>query len=115
MHPEVVFSLPSTILTVKEYAGLKDVVMIRHKRTKPVIFEKLMSKAQMTERPSAYLHELMSTASQVAVADELVCQEFIQALPPEIILVIAAVKNASLPELGRFADEIVSFLNPRMV
>ena len=62
--------------------------------------EKLKAKAQRTGRPSAYLHELMSTASKVSGGEKNVCHKFIQALPPEITLVIAAVKNAFLMELG---------------
>ena len=69
----------------------------------------------MTGKPSTYLHELMATASKIGMREELVRHKFIQALPTEITPVIAAVKNASVYELGTLADEIVSFLNKKYV
>ena len=81
--------------SLKKYTELKDAVMTRHERTKPKMFEKLMTSAQMTGRPSAYLHELMSTTSKVGVRDELIRHKFIQALPLEITLIIAAVGEFS--------------------
>ena len=61
------------------------------------MFEKLMTKVQMTGRSSAYRYDLMSTASRVGVGDELLRHKFIQTLLPEITPVIAAVKNAPPP------------------
>ena len=54
----------------------------------------------------------MAPASKVGVGDELVRYKFIQALPLEITPVIAAIKNASLIELGTLAGEIGPFLKP---
>ena len=115
LPPEVVSSLPSIILALKKYTGLKNAVITRHEKTKPEMSEKLMAKAQMMGKPSKYLHEFMSTASKVGVGDKLVSHKIIQALRPEITLVIAAVKNASLLKLGTLAGTIVPFLKPRMV
>ena len=46
------------------------------------MFVKLMAGAQMTGWPSAYLHELKSTANKVGAGDELIRRKFKQALAP---------------------------------
>ena len=115
MPPNIISSLLSTIVAAKKYIELKDAVLTRHEWTKPEMFKKLLTEKQMIGKPSAFLHELLSIANNVGVKDELICHKFIQALPSEVRLVIAAVKNATLIELGTLADEIMPFAKPKRV
>lgn len=69
---ELIASLLSTITVSRKYMELKETIMVQHKRTKPEMFAKLMAKTQLKGRMSAYLHELMVTASRVSVGDEFV-------------------------------------------
>ena len=45
------------------------------------MFARLIGDIQITGRLSTYLHELMATACEVGVGDELVRHKFIQAIP----------------------------------
>lgn len=113
--PEIIASLPSAIIASKKYTELKEAIMVRHERTKPEMFAKLMAKTQPTGRPSAYIHELMATANRVGVGNELVRHQFNQALPPRNNAGDNNSKKSPLIELGTLADEIQPFLKPCMV
>ena len=115
LPPDLISNLPTTTITSKSYTKLRDGIISMHEQSKPELFNRLIGATTMTGKPSTYLHELMATASKIGVGEELVRHKFIQALPTEITPVIAAVKNASVYELGTLADEIVPFLNQKYV
>ena len=84
-------------------------------KTKPELFEKLISKSIMTGRPSEFLVELRDVASKVGVGDELVRHKFIQSLPPAMSTVLAAQRDLTLSQMGKMADELVPLVQKSTV
>ena len=115
LPPDLISNRPTTIITSKSFTKLRESVISMHEQSKPELFNRLIGATTMTGKPSRYLKELMATASKIGVGEELMRHKFIQALPTEITPVIAAVKNASVYELGTLADEIVPFFNQKYV
>lgn len=111
LPPETVTRLSPTDLTGKNFNTLKTSVLALYERTKPEMFEKLISTTTMTGRPSLFLQEIMQVAAKLNVNDDLIRHKFIQALPSTISPVIAASKDLSLTQLGNLADELMPFTN----
>ncbi|KAK4291063.1 hypothetical protein Pmani_036082 [Petrolisthes manimaculis] len=107
LPPNVVGQLSSDTLNSRTFKTLKPEVIQLFERTKPELFEQLISTATMTGRPSAYLNELLSIASKVGVSDDLVRHKFTQAFPPTIGTVLAAQKELPLIQLGKLGDELL--------
>lgn len=57
----------------------------------------------------------MATANKVGMGEDFVRHHFTQALPPILASVIAAAINLTLGELGRFAEELILFMNRDMI
>ena len=77
-------------------------------RSKPELFESLMSSQTLTGRPSACLTALISTAHKVGVSDDFVRHKFLQSLPSNVAPVLATQSSLSLRQLGSLADELLS-------
>lgn len=87
-----------------------------HERTKPEMFANLISNTKITDRPSDYLRELLSTASKVTVGDKLVRHQSIQALLLTITpAAVVAAQILSLSELGTLAEEILPVIKTNLV
>ncbi|XP_045111053.1 uncharacterized protein LOC123504534 isoform X1 [Portunus trituberculatus] len=86
---------------------VKHEVIQLFERTKPELFEQLISTAAMTGRPSAYMNELLSIATKVGVCEDLVRHKFTQALPATIGTVLAAQKDLPLSRLAKLGDELI--------
>ena len=52
LSPGIISSLLPTIIAAKKYTELNDVVLARHKQTKPEMFKKLLVEKKMIGRPS---------------------------------------------------------------
>ena len=111
LPPDTVCKLDATIISNEDYPALKDAVSNLFERTKPELFERLISKAStnVTGRPSLFLAELREIASKVGVGDELVRHKFLQCVDPSIAAVLAA-QDIPLLQLGRLADELLPFM-----
>ena len=80
--PADVARVDPTVIAGQDFARLKEAVIELFEKTKPELFEKLISKSVMTGRPSEFLGDLRVVASKVGVGDDLVRHKFIQSLPP---------------------------------
>ena len=107
LPPNVVSQLPVDTLSSKSFTTLKPEIVQLFERTKPELFEQLISTAKMTGRPSACMNELLCIAKKVGVGDDLVRHKFTQALPPTIGTVLAAQKELELTQLAKLGDELL--------
>lgn len=111
----VLSSIPTNILDnislsaveKEDYDSFKREVVSFYEKTKPELFERLISSAVMTGRPSAYLRELQQLAEKVNVGEDLIRHKFLQSLPSTISPALGSQKSLSLTEMGRMADELM--------
>ena len=104
---EVLVSAPYSTIEQEDYDKLREAIVSFYEKTKPELFEKLISATAMTGRPSAYLRELQQIAAKVKADEELVRHNFIKSLPLSIAPAVAAQKSLSLSQLGSVADELM--------
>lgn len=95
------------VIESKDYDLLKTTIVAAYQRSKPELFDKLISSTTMTGRPSACLRELRTLATKVNVDDDLIRHKFVQSLPSSIAPAVAAQKRLTLDELGTLADELM--------
>ena len=107
----VLIDIPAVELEKEDYDELRHTIVATYEKTKPELFEKLMSNQVMTGRPSAYLRQLQQIATKVGVNEELVRHKFLANLPPSIAPVVAASPSATLSQLGTLADESMALYN----
>ena len=107
LPPDTISRLSPSTLQSKNFEELKNAVVELYEKTKPELFEKLISTTTMTGRPSLFLSELREIAAKVGVGDDLVRHKMLQALPPTIGTVLGAQKELTLTQLGKLADELV--------
>lgn len=112
LPPNIVVKLPPSTLQSFSYGILRDEIIQQYERSKPELFEELISKHEMTGRPSTFMCELQAIARKVGVADDLVRHKFTQALPANIGPVLAAQRELSLTQLAKLADELVPLVAP---
>ena len=77
LPPETVSRIPSEIIENRRFTDLKTHVKELFEKTKPELFEKLISATSMTGKPSSFLQEIQLTASKVGVGDDLIRHKFI--------------------------------------
>lgn len=108
---ETLGKLPEDIFEHENYENLKESVKALFEKSKPELFEKLISSSSMTltGRPSVFLSELQNLAGKVGVGDDLVKHKFLQALPVTISPVLISMNGVSLTDLGKLADEILPY------
>ena len=114
----VLASLPATtiaklntsVLTTPNFLFLKEAVVELYEKSKPELFDQLISKVQLTGKPSLYVRELQDLASKVGVGDDLVRHKLLQSLPPTVGAVLAAQRELTLHQLGKLADELMPLL-----
>ena len=110
LPPTTISKLDSSVLTGKDYTKLKSAVTELHERSKPELFDQLITKVQLTGRPSLYVKELQELAGKVGVGDDLVRHKLLQSLPPTVGAVLAAQKELTLHQLGKLADVLLPLL-----
>ena len=110
LPPDTVSRLAPDVLSKATFDDLKQAVIDLYAQSKPELFERLISKTQMTGRPSTFLHELRGTASKVGVGDDLFRHKMIKSLPPTVGAVLAAQRDLTLTQLGQLADELVPLM-----
>ena len=59
LPPEIITRIPGEQISTRTYSSLKDAVISAHERTKPELFEKLISTTKLTGRPSVFLQEIL--------------------------------------------------------
>ena len=107
----VIAQLPQEVLDAESYEDLKKEVLAFFEKTKPELFEKLMTKTSICGRPSVYLREMERLAQEIGAGEEIVRHKFLQALPESLAPVIASLKNTPLSQLGKAADELVPLVS----
>ena len=107
LPPETIAHIPQSTLESQDFDELKQTVVDMYERTKPELFERLISKTHLTGRPSIFLSELRAVAQKVGVGDDLIRHKFIQSLPAGITPVLASQRDLPLTQLGKLADELM--------
>ena len=107
LPPDTIAHIPKEILDGKDFETLKTTVTDMYERTKPELFERLISKTRLTGRPSLFLSELREVAQKVGVGDDLLRHKFIQSLPAGIATALASQRELPLTQLGKLADELL--------
>lgn len=107
LSTDVLDNVPSNLIDKEDYGELKDSIISFYEKTKPELFEKLISSTTMTGRPSAYLRQLQQIAAKVNASDDLVRHKFLQGLPPTIAHAVGAQLTLTLTQLGGVADELM--------
>lgn len=107
LPPDTIAHIPQVTLTSTNFKELQQVVTDMYEKTKPELFERLISKTRLTGRPSLFLCELREVADKVGVGDDLIRHKFVQSLPSSIAPVLASQRDLSLSQLGKLADELV--------
>lgn len=112
LPPTTVSKLDTAVLASHSFSGLREAVTELYEKSKPELFDQLISKVQLTGRPSLYVRELQELAGKVGVGDDLVRHKLLQSLPPAVGTVLAAQRDLSLHQLGKLADELMPLLQP---
>ena len=110
LPPTTIAKLDTAVLTSHRFSSLKEAVVELYEKSKPEVFDQLISKVQLTGRPSLYVRELQDLASKVGVGDDLVRHKLLQSLPPTVGAVLAAQRELTLHQLGKLADELMPLL-----
>ena len=114
--PEEVLNLLSdTTVAAESYEQLKNFVVGYYEKSKPELFEKLISTATLTGKPSNTLRQMENIANKIGVCDELLRHKFVQNLPTTIAPTIAAQTELSLDKLGAMADDLILLHNKMSV
>lgn len=95
------------VMEAEDYDLLRAAVVAFYERSKPELFEKLMSSTVMTGRPSSYLREMEQVAAKVGFGEEFIRHKFLQALPSSISPALATQQDLTLSQLGSMADELI--------
>lgn len=81
----MVAKIPPFILESQNYEELKKTITKSHERMKPEFLKKLISTATITERPSAYLQEMLPVVKHLHISNDIVLHDFLQALLQSIV------------------------------
>ena len=74
LPPETISHIPQDVLEQKDFKVLQETVTDMYEKTKPELFERLISKTRLTGRPSHFLSELREMGDKAGVGDELIRQ-----------------------------------------
>ena len=107
---DIVTKLPPSVLTAKDYPGLRSAVLELFEKSKTEIFRELTASTEITGRPSLFLMELNAQARKVGVGEDLVRHRFLQALQPQAAAILAAQPDLALENLGKLADTLMQHL-----
>lgn len=110
---DILCRIPREIYESKDYKLLKEHVSEYFEKSKPELFEKLISGTSMTGKPSEFLLELENIGTKVGVGSELIKHKFLQSLPRSIAPVLISRQDISLRELGRLADDMMIYSRER--
>lgn len=110
LPPETVTRISASTLNSANYSVLKSDVISLFEKSKPELFDKLISTAPtITDKPSLFLEHLISIADKLGVGEELIKHKFITGLPQNIAPVVASQKDLGLKQLGSLADELLPY------
>ena len=112
LPPTTVSKLDTSVLASNSFAALREAVCSLYERTRSELFDQLISKVQLTGRPSLFVRELQEIGGKVGVGDDLVRHKLLQSLPPAIGAVLAAQRDLTLHQLGKLADELMPLFQP---
>ena len=107
--PEVLNRIPKTILDSHDYEQLKAYVINIFEKSKPELFNKLVSNVPLAGKPSIRLQSLMDYADRTGVGQDFVRHRFIKDLPLSIQAVVAARSSLPLIDLGSLADDLMIY------
>ena len=107
LPPETISHIPPDVLKQKDFKVLQETVTDMYEKTKPELFERLISKTRLTGRPSHFLSELREMGDKAGVGDELIRHKFLQSLPSGIAAALGSQREMTLSQLGKLADELV--------
>ena len=111
LPPDTIAHVSPDVLASKNFDKLQEAVTDMYEKAKPELFERLISKARLTGRPSLFLSELRKIAEKVGVGDELIRHKFLQSLPTGIAAALASQREMSLSQLGKLADELLPLIH----
>lgn len=100
--------LPPDVIQSESYSALQPAVLALVERSKPELFESLMTSDALIGRPSVCLTKLQQMGKRVNVGDDFIRHRFLQSLPPAIVPVLQTKSKMSLDDLGSLADELVA-------
>ena len=101
---ELVSNITTTTLTNKNYEELKSEVIFSSLKANHDLY------ANLTNKPSIYLQELIDIANKVKIGEKYVKMHFIQVLPDKFSKIILALGDLTTEQLGNLADELVNLL-----
>ena len=110
LPPTTISKLDPAMLNEHKFKKLKTAVKELYEKSKSELFDELISKVQLTGRPSHFVMELQELAGKVGVGDDLVRHKLFQSLPPAVGAVLAAQHGRTLHQLGKLADELMPLL-----
>ena len=110
LPPTTISKLDPATLNEHKFEKLKTAVKELYEKSKSELFDELISKVQLTGRPSHFVMELQELAGKVGVGDDLVRHKLFQSLPPAVGAVLAAQHGRTLHQLGKLADELMPLL-----
>ena len=89
--------------------ALKKAMIEHFESSKPELFDNFMKNRALVGKPPAFLGEMRATANKLGVNNDLVQHRFQQNLPTAIAPIVASQKTLSMDELGKLADDLMSF------
>ncbi|CAM1295428.1 Uncharacterised protein g1277 [Pycnogonum litorale] len=102
--------IPDAVAESFDYGILKSTVLAVYEKSKPEMFERLVSKQNISfEKPSLFLLELKKLGTQLNVGEDLIRHKFLTALPDSIRPVLLANNDTPLDELARIADTLIAY------
>ena len=104
----VASKLNAEICKQGNYEQLKENILDLFERSKPELFERLLTTHHLVGKPSIFLHDLTNLASRIGVGDDIVRHKFIRALPPHIATTLAAMPDMPLNQMGKLADNLIT-------
>lgn len=112
---EHVTRLAPDVLSSKNFDSLKQAIKERTEKSKPELFDTLISTQILHGRPSDKLNEIIKIAHRLNIGDDLVRLRFIKMLPIHLHPIIISQKSLNLKQIGNLADELIAFSPPNSV
>jgi len=107
---DVVNKLSDAAANGNDYEALKAELIHTFTESKPELFDKLVNHSKyMDTKPSLYLRNLQQVASQLGVGDEIIRIKFLKGLPDDMRPTLLTYGSASLEEMARVADTLMSY------
>lgn len=105
---DVFDKIPDDVITAKVYANLKEHIINLFVKPIPQQFSDLLQCNVLSSKPSLYLQQLRSHASNWNLPDDFLKVQFINAMPASIKPNLIA-HQGSLDEIAAFADTLMAY------